>query len=44
LTPSRLSRPCWKRPGANGLFQRVMRGVTGVALPGFGGTLAATAF
>jgi len=31
------------RAGANGLFQRVMRCITGVALLGFGGALAATA-
>lgn len=34
----------FNRAGANVLFQRVMRGVTGVALLGFGGALAATAF
>jgi len=32
------------RANANRLFQRVMRGVTGIALLGFGGALAATAF
>ncbi|MDD9856806.1 MAG: LysE family translocator [Gammaproteobacteria bacterium] len=32
------------RAGARVLFQRVMRGITGAALLGFGGTLAATAF
>lgn len=32
------------RAGANGLYQRVMRGVTGIALLGFGGALAVTAF
>lgn len=34
----------FNRADANGLFQRVMRGVTGVALLGFGGALAVTAF
>ena len=32
------------RANANPLFQRVMRGITGIALLGFGGVLAVTAF